>query len=376
MPNRLATVPKTQLAPRPRQQHGINVFGHPAYETRRERRKNTTDSFLFTMTDIAPVMMWLSGPDYRRTNFNRTWMEFIGRASDGWSHEDWVEAIHPEDRSRCLAFLADACEKRVSFTIEYRLACNDGRHHWICDKGVPRYDSDGGLIGYIGCCNDVSEAKESDLARTELTCRLISAQEEERSRIARELHDGIGNDLALLTVQIQTAGRISSKDPQKAKPQLQELCRSTNDIASKLRNVSHQLHSAELEYLGLSVGVQALCREVSNAQNIAVDCNCEDIRDDLDKNIALCVYRVLQEALHNIAKHSYAQTARIELVGRNHRIFVKVSDDGIGFEPDEKTNRGGLGLLSMRERVHLAGGSFFVWSKRGEGTRIEFSVRS
>jgi signal transduction histidine kinase len=219
---------------------------------------------------------------------------------------------------------------------------------------------------------DITERKQAEVARTDLSRRLMTAQEAERRRIARELHDGIGQALALLSVQLQRAGNESSGG--KKPPSTPELCAKVKDIGVQVSRLSHQLHSSELEFLGLAVAVKGLCREFAEQYHIPVDCTCSDIPRQMDNDAALSLLRVVQEALHNIAKHSHAASVVIELRRVRDDLELTVSDDGEGFEPNKARSARGLGLVSMRERIHLIGGQFEIFSKVGEGTKIQARV--
>lgn len=219
---------------------------------------------------------------------------------------------------------------------------------------------------------DISDRKQVELERTELSRRLMTAQEAERRRIARELHDGIGQSLALLGIQLQRAGQLSASG--KKNPGVAELCTKVKEIGNQVSRLSHQLHSSELEFLGLAVAVKSLCREFSEQYGTRIDCSCTRIPDDLDNDIALSLLRVVQEALHNIAKHSRASSVTVQLSGESRELALTISDDGIGFEVGKIRSARGLGLISMRERIHLAGGKFDISSTPGTGTKIQARV--
>jgi PAS domain S-box-containing protein len=219
---------------------------------------------------------------------------------------------------------------------------------------------------------DITERKQAELDRAELSRRLMTAQEAERRRIARELHDGIGQSLAVLSIQLQRAGQpaTSGKNP----PSIEELRNKVKEIGGQVSRLSHQLHSSELEFLGLAVAVKGLCREFAEQYHIGVECTCSDIPQELENDVALALLRVVQEALHNIAKHSQARQASVQLRGGPHALELHVSDNGAGFDAAASRNTGGLGLVSMRERIHLIGGQFEIASKPGEGTKIKARV--
>jgi len=212
--------------------------------------------------------------------------------------------------------------------------------------------------------------QESETARHELARRLTNAQEKERTRIARELHDDIGQSLAILRIQMLRAGQPVSGMAGKRHPTIPELCDRLKLLAEKVSRLSHQLHSSELEYLGLAVAVQSHCREFSEKYKIAVECSCSGIPENLDGLLALSLLRIAQEALYNAGKYSKAKSIQVAVEGSPTELSLLIADDGVGFDPEEAKLAAGLGLISMRERVHLAGGEFKITSQPGEGTCI------
>jgi PAS domain S-box-containing protein len=323
-----------------------------------------------TMADGAPVMMWMSGVDRRCTDFNRGWLAFTGRSIEQELGDGWAEGVHPDDLQRCLAVYVESFDKRVPFYMEYRLRRYDGDYHWINDAGSPRFLADGTFAGYIGCCVDIHDRKAAEFARFDLARRLMSAQEAERTRVARELHDGIGQEIALLGIQMQRVAASGALDAESLYPRMQKLCDNLTAIGLHVSRISHRLHSSELEYLGLSVAITQLCREFSEQYSIKVACTCTNIPAHLDNDIALTILRVVQESLHNIAKHSNAGNAEVSVTGASGNLTVIVRDNGVGFNIYQSKAASGLGLISMRERVHLIGGEFTIDSAPGTGTRL------
>ncbi len=215
---------------------------------------------------------------------------------------------------------------------------------------------------------------EAETARRELARGLTTAQENERTRIARELHDDIGQSLAILRIQMLRAGQPVSGMIGKRHPTIPQLCENLRLLTDKVSKLSHQLHSSELEYLGLETAIQSHCREFSQQYKIAVECSCENIQKDLDGLLALSLLRIVQEALHNAAKHSKAKLIQVAVHGSPSELSLLIGDDGVGFDLEEAKLASGLGLISMRERVHLAGGEFKITSAPGEGTCISARV--
>jgi PAS domain S-box-containing protein len=155
------------------------------------------------MADVTLIMMWTAGVDEGCTDVSRGWLRFTGRPIERELGEGWTEGVHPEDLQKWMSTYGKAFRERRPFTMEYRLRRYDGEYHWISNAGSPRFLSDGTFAGYIGCCVDIHDRKEVELARLELASRLMNAQELERARIARELHDGIGQQIAVLNIRMQ-----------------------------------------------------------------------------------------------------------------------------------------------------------------------------
>ncbi len=147
-----------------------------------------------------------------------------------------------------------------------------------------------------------------------------------------------------------------------------------NDLGRIVGNLSHQLHSSHLELLGFVVAVKGLCREFAEQYLVPAQCNCSGVFNNLSADVALCLFRVLQEALHNVAKHGHAKNVEVDVIGNRNKIHLEIADDGVGFAPTAQSKRHGLGLISMRERLYLVGGKFAIVSKRGWGTRVEATV--
>jgi PAS domain S-box-containing protein len=339
-------------------------------QRRAERVLRESEDRFRTMADGAPVMMWMAGVDKLCTDFNRGWLRFTGRSIEQELGNGWVEGVHPDDLQSCIAIYEEAFDKRQLFSMEYRLRRYDGEYYWISDSGSPRFLPDGTFAGYIGCCVDIHDRKAAEFERLELARRLMSAQEAERTRVARELHDGIGQEIALLGIQMQRAAASPALEPGPINAGMQKLCANLTAIGLHVSRLSHQLHSSELEYLGLSIAIIKLCREFSDQYSIKVVCACSNIPAKLDNDIALTFFRVVQESLHNIAKHSGASNVHVEVAAASGELTLIVRDNGAGFDVQESKAATGLGLVSMRERLHLIGGEFDIDSTPGTGTRI------
>lgn len=199
---------------------------------------------------------------------------------------------------------------------------------------------------------------------------LLEAQEEERRRVSRELHDELGQSLALLEIQIEEMKRRLGSD-KKLAAELVALRTRVGEIADDLHRICYRLHPAILENLGLITAVRSYCDEYNAWTGIRAHFSHADIPARLPPGIALCLYRVVQESLRNVAKHSHAARAVVELRGLKHGVQVLIKDNGCGFVMDEARAKGRLGLISVTERVRLAGGACEIRSTPGHGTQVQ-----
>lgn len=217
----------------------------------------------------------------------------------------------------------------------------------------------------------LKQARESQL---QLSGLLINAQEMERRRLASELHDDFSQRVALLALGLENASEALSDSSEAAKRQLHELYDSASELGADLHTVSHRLHPSALESLGLAPGVDVLCKEFTARQGIQVDFSSENIPRVVSPSVALCLFRIVQEGLQNLKKHSGASQAQVSLRKDGDRLLLSVCDEGSGFDTKEMRNKVGLGIPSMGERVRLLGGHFEIQSEPGKGTRIKVCV--
>ncbi len=363
---------------------GPCVLASIADVTERKRAEvvlRESESRFRLMADTAPVMVWMSGPDKLCTYFNKPWLDFTGRARQQELGDGWSPGVHAEDLRRCLDTYGRAFDARREFRMEYRLRRCDGEYRWVRDHGVPRVDADGTFEGYIGSCYDITDEKQAmDALRQsqgelqELTGRLLQAQEAERRRIARELHDDLNQSLAILSVELDV---LCQKPPESAAQlagRIQALSAQVKQLSSTVHELSHQLHPAKLEQLGLVAAVRGLCKDVAHTHGLPVEFKHHEVPETLPEDTALCLYRIVQESLQNVIKHSAARRATVELNTDAEAICLRVVDDGKGFDFDLANAKGGLGLLGMRERLRLARGAIAINSQPAVGTRIEVRV--
>jgi PAS domain S-box-containing protein len=232
----------------------------------------------------------------------------------------------------------------------------------------------GGETCALIIAEDISKRRQAEEARMDLAQSLINAQEAECTRVARELHDNIGQSLAMFGMELHKTRLALTGLSRENDARFARLSVRLRTLGQEVGNLSHQLHSPELELLGFEAAVKGQCREFSELYQVPVHCECSGVPVTLSSDISLCLFRVMQEALHNIAKHSHATTIKLELCGTPKLLRLVISDDGVGFTASRAKGTRGLGLISMRERLYLVGGKFVIVSKPGSGTRVEATV--
>jgi len=291
-----------------------------------------------------------------------------------WYEKDfWATHLHPEDRQRAVDFCESSSRKLADYEFEYRMVSADGRVVWFDDL-VSVVSANGVPTLLRGVMIDITERKRAEEALRELTGRLITAQEQERARIARELHDDVNQKLALLAVELELLGQTPPHSPAETTQQARNLSAQVKAMSSDVHRLSHRLHPSKIEQLGLVAAMKSLCRELSLKYDVRVQFSDRDVQGPIPEDIALCLYRIVQEALANVVKHSGARDAWVELVGSPTAIHLRISDPGRGFNPNSVKGSEGLGLVSMQERVHLVGGEIAIESQPAKGTRINVRV--
>jgi PAS domain S-box-containing protein len=326
------------------------------------------------VANTAPVMIWMSGPDKMCTYVNKTWLEFTGRTLEAELGNGCLEGVHPEDLKSSMDIYNRAFDRRESFTKQYRLRRHDGEYRWLLDMGVPRSGADGSFDGYIGSCIDVTDRKRAEESLAGMGRKLIEAQEQERAWIARELHDDVAQRMAVLTIDIELWGQQLPKSAVQTHDHMRQARQRLLEIAKDIQALSHRLHSSKLEYLGIVGAARSYCHELTEQQKVEIDFRSTNIPDRVPKEISLCIFRVLQEALQNAVKYSRVRQFTVELDVTDGEIQLTVRDAGVGFDPREAIYGHGLGLISMRERLKLAGGRISIESQPGMGTTIRARV--
>jgi two-component system sensor histidine kinase UhpB len=211
--------------------------------------------------------------------------------------------------------------------------------------------------------------RDSNSRIRDLAGRLITAQEEERKHIARELHDDLNQQVAVLAIRLGTFKRRFLTDAATLE-EISGFQTAVIGMSEHIRRLSHELHSSVLQHVGAAVALRAYCQEFTERQGIVVAVDIQEEFEPVPMDLSLCLYRVLQESLRNVAKHAGVQEAEVRLAAADGVLELQVRDRGAGFDPKAAESRNGLGLLSMEERVRLLQGTFELKSRAGGGTEV------
>lgn len=295
----------------------------------------------------------------------------LGEASIGLAPlQFWLEHLHPDDRDRVLAErerLHGGAAERLS--IDYRYLHPSRGERWIRHvAGVLRRDPGGAVLATFGALRDATEEKQAEQALHELSRLLIHTQEQERAVLARELHDDITQRLAVLAIDIGRAEREAPDHP--AAASLRSVRAGLARLSEDVHALASQLHPSVLRDLGLVEALRAECERRGRAGGPRLELDLRDLPSPIGSEAELCLFRVAQEALSNVARHAGANRVSLTLRPQDDGLVLVVRDDGAGFDAGQPRIRRSLGLASMRERVALAGGRLEVGSAPGRGTTI------
>ena len=345
------------------------------------REKNAADLLvkdrqrLGRLLDSTKIVLWEADAESGK-------MTFVGEQAErmfGYPLEEWyqrdfkINHVHPDDRPRAMAEWARRSQGDDQFQCEYRMVAMDGRDIWINDiVSVHReHDKPASMSGFM---IDITERKLADKTLVLLSGRLITAQEDERKRVARELHDDLNQQMASLSIELAQVGQMLSSEAKGAGERVKEIQRKAIKISEDIHQISYKLHPSKLDHLGLIPALRSFCSELAEHSGVMVNFKTMGPPELLSPDITLCLFRVAQEALQNSVKHSGALQIDITLETTENEVKLDVSDAGCGFDMKSGKMTEGLGFTSMAERLNLLGGFIDVRSRPLSGTRIEATV--
>ena len=324
--------------------------------------------------DAAPVLLWIADLNGNRTFFNRCWLQFTGRTLKQEAGNGWQSGVHPDDRS-ALARYSSAVKSGDRFELNYRFRAADGEYRWLEDFGAPWIGQDGQVLGYVGTSTDRSERKRVETALHQLSGRLLELQDEERRRIALELHDTTAQNLAVLSMNLHTVQDklLSAKQRQALLESLELAERCSHEI----RTLSYLLHPPLLDELGLMSALRSYTAGYTQRTGIQTELKMAEI-GRLPRDVEITLFRIIQEALANVHRHSGSSKAEIRMIRDPREVHLHVTDFGRGVPPESlgPISEGaslGVGIAGMRERARQLGGQLKVASS-GSGTTISVNL--
>lgn len=331
---------------------------------------------LSQLLETTKVMAWEGEVEGQRfTYVSEQAVRMLGFSAAAWYAPDFLAAhLHPDDRHRVLSMYLKQTRIAEHFDLTFRMVGGDGRVVWV--QNLVSVTPESGTAGRMhGFMIDISDRKRSEEALMFLGSRLIVAQEEERKRVARELHDDISQRMAVLSIELEQISQQLQR-PHGLRNQLYKAQLQVQEIATDIHRLAYKLHPSKLDHLGLAAAVRSLCEEISlvHGSKPKVHFHQSGLPSDLPKDTTLCIFRIAQEVLHNSVKHSDAEFIQVVLTKTDHSIRLAITDDGCGFDTRSEVVEKGLGFVSMQERLRLVGGEINIYSQPRRGTRIDASI--
>ena len=304
----------------------------------------------------------------------------------GATYEAFLNSVHPDNREHVQQAVNRALYERLPYSIDHRIMLRDGSERIVHEQAEVTFDEKGRAIRMMGTVQDITQRKrvEEELRRSQeelrlLSSQLLEAQERERKRVARELHDGIGQTLSAIKFRIEnTIGGFDTRKQAESVSALKGLVVMAQQAVEEVRAISKNLWPSILDDLGLLTTISWFCREFGEMHpGVSIEEEMSLQERDIPETLKIVIYRVLQEAMNNIARHSEADQVHLCLKAEDGFIEFVVRDNGVGFDREgsaspEGLDRG-LGLASMKERTELSNGTFSIDSRRGKGTTIRAS---
>ena len=324
------------------------------------------------MADSTPVMIKSAGLDGELNFVNKAFLEFTGRRMDETLGIGWAENIHPEDLQGCFEFRTTAfCERRL-FQHEYRLRRHDGEYRWIVDTDVPRFDADGKFIGYVGSNVDITDRKRAEELETRVN---------ERTRIARELHDTLLQSFHGLLLRFQTVYSLLPSRPDEAREILEKAINAASQAIIEGRDAVQALRSSTAEINDLAATIKTFGEELTARESSSISPAFRVEVEGKPRNLHPArreeVHRIAAEALGNAFRHAQARKIEVEIRYEEQQFRLRIRDDGKGIDPEVLSagrREGHFGLHGMKERAEIADGKLEIWSRDGSGTEIELTI--
>ena len=321
---------------------------------------------------LAGVGSWQWDPETDTVVWSQELYRIAGRdpGLPAVSYKEHAQLYTRESWDRLQGAVETAVLSGAPYELVLEMVRADGTQRWIMARGEAQRDAIGRFAGLRGTVQDITERKRAEDALSSVNGRLLEAQESERARIARDLHDDIGQRLALLAVALTHVKGLQPDASGEVLRCLDALLEQTEELVTEVQALSHELHAPRLLHLGVVAAMRGFCGELSGQKNVEIDFRDENVPGNVPPDVSLCLFRVLQEALHNAVRHSRGRHLHVDLRGTGDAVHLTIRDEGVGFDVDAASRGLGLGLISMRERLKLVGGELCIESQSTRGTTV------
>lgn len=346
-----------------------DVFANALERADRERRLSKSEARLRLATNTTGVGFWTIDVKTGAIWATQRLAELVGLvAEDSLDVAGFLARVHDEDRG-LVKNAIDSMTAGQEVTVEFRVVRNSFR--WLMSRGT-RYDHHDAKPVLIGFCLDVTDRRSNEEALRTISGRLIAAQEEERRRIARELHDSVGQQIAVIAMEVQQLQAVENAGSHSSRAD--QLFADVQKLSQSIQAISRELHSSSLDYLGLVAAIDGFCQQLRRSHNLEIDFASRNVPKGLAPDLSLAAFRITQEALHNVLKHSGQTRVQVNVEATATHLELTIRDQGVGFDVNEAMQGRGLGLVSMRERVFALKGQIVILSRQGEGTEIRVQL--
>jgi two-component system, chemotaxis family, CheB/CheR fusion protein len=347
-----------------------------AVQKQQEELRQNADRFK-SLLEAVPHITWTNKPSGENNTFNKFWYEYTGlteEESDGWG---WEAAFHPEDLKTIIPDYKRCLETGEVYNAQARIRRKaDNTYRWHLIKDVPVKDEHGNITLWIGTATDIQDQKDADEATIKLKLSqqretintILQTQEEERSRISEALHNGLGQVLYAVKLRLENMSTGTAQQ-KTTKESIVQILKEGIQIT---RNISFELTPAILKEFGLKTALEEIISRLEST-HLRITSNFMVPDDGLDYTTSLSVYRIIQELLNNVIKHSGATKADVTLTVGDNDVYLSVRDNGRGINPKDLQNKKGIGLKSIKNRIDLLGGDFEIATTSDKGCLIEIT---
>jgi len=331
-----------------------------------------SESAFATLANLVPQLVWMCTSDGSNSYYNQRWIEYTGLSPEESSGTDWTIPFHPEEKQASWAAWIHAMQTGEQYRVESRLRRADGIYRWFLIRGEPLRNVAGTVVRWFGTCTDIEDQKQAEQQLRALTTRLQRVREEERTKVARDLHDQIGQLLTAMKMDIVWIANRMSAEQAEIRTRLSGTVELISEGVRSVRKICSGLRPGVLDDLGLAAAIEWQANEFSSRTGIGCELSLPAAEVKVNGDEATAIFRIFQESLTNVARHAEARMVNASMYEEEQHLLLVVGDDGRGFDESQRT--GSLGLLGMKERAQACGGDLRISSHPGSGTTVTVRV--